>query len=401
MTPAPSGRLAENIILFARALRGAGLRVGPSQARTAVLAVRAAGFSSRDDFRSALRATLVNRAADLAVFEETFTLFWRDPGFLDRMLQMMLQQVQAPREERPKTPGQRRAEDAMAPPPRKAPPSRKRDEVELDMRLAWSGEERLRSMDFEQMSADELREAANAIRRLTLRPDPLPTRRMRRDRAGPVPDLRATLSRAIRMGGTPDRIIRKAPRRRPPDLVAICDISGSMTVYSRMLMRFLHALAYDPERRFGHVHGFTFSTRLTNVTRALRLPDPDAALAAVGTEAPDWQGGTRIGPALREFNRNWSRRVLGQGAIVLLITDGLERDDTAPLSFEAARLARSCRRLVWLNPLLRWQGFTPQAGGIRAILPHVSAFHACHSLDSLATLADAFRTDTRRTARAI
>lgn len=394
MSPAPQGKLADNVILFARALRSAGVPVGAGQARTAVRAVQAAGFTTRGDFRSAMRATLVSRAADLAVFEQTFELFWRDPGFLDRMMQMMLQTVEAPREDKPRSPGQSRAEAALGA-PRPPAPARPREELELDLRLAWSGEERLRSMDFEQMTAEELREAEAALNALRLPVAPLPTRRSRRHPHGPRPDLRATLTRAMRRGGELDGIVTRRLVKRPPDLVAICDISGSMSVYARMLLRFLHALAHDGAGQVGHVSAFTFSTRLTNVTRLLRRADPDDALAGIGQEAPDWEGGTRIGAALRDFNRNWSRRVLGRGAVVLLITDGLERDDTGTLAAEAARLARSCRRLLWLNPLLRWDGFEPRAAGVRAILPHVDGFHACHSLDSLAALAQAFTSDGR------
>jgi hypothetical protein len=200
----------------------------------------------------------------------------------------------------------------------------------------------------------------------------------------------------MRKGGEIQRLARRAPEPRHPDLVALCDISGSMSVYSRMLLRFLHALAHSEVRHWGRVHAFTFGTALTNVSRALAKAEPDAALAAIGQEARDWEGGTRIGAALARFNRDWSRRVLGRGAVVLLITDGLERGETERLAAEAERLHLSCRRLIWLNPLLRWEGFAPKAAGIRALMPHVDAFHACHSLDSLADLAAALGRDRGR-----
>jgi len=198
------------------------------------------------------------------------------------------------------------------------------------------------------------------------------------------------LRRSLRKGGEIDRLTYKSPRTRPPNLVALCDISGSMSVYSRMMMHFLHALVWAPNQGWGKVHGFTFGTQLTNVSRALYLKDVDNALAAAGQDAPDWQGGTRIGEALHRFNRDWSRRVLGQGAVVLLITDGLERGTTDQLKREIERLSLSCHRLIWLNPLLRWEEFSPKAGGIRAILPVVDSFYACHSLNSLADLSHAF-----------
>jgi uncharacterized protein with von Willebrand factor type A (vWA) domain len=193
------------------------------------------------------------------------------------------------------------------------------------------------------------------------------TRRSTPDRYGPRADPRATLREARRRAGEIQRIERKAPRVRYPDLVALCDISGSMSVYSRMLLRYLHAITHATRREWGHVHAFTFGTSLTNVTRALKQSDPDLALAAAGHEASDWEGGTRIGASLERFNKAWSRRVLTSGATVMLITDGLERDDLGLLDREAARLSRSVGRLVWLNPLLRWEGFSPRAGGVRTL----------------------------------
>jgi hypothetical protein len=236
--------------------------------------------------------------------------------------------------------------------------------------------------------------AAPALRNLRLPVDPLRTRRTAPAPRGRTPDLRATLRASLRRGGETGRILMRTPRTRPPDLVAILDISGSMSVYARTLLRFLHALSHARARGasgadWGRVHAFTLGTRLTNVSRALATGDPDAALAAVGREARDGQGGTRLGDGLHRFNADWSRRVLTRGAVVLFISDGLERGDPAALGFEAERLRRSCRRLIWLNPLLRWDGFAPEAAGIRAILPHVTDLRPCHSLDSLADLAAA------------
>jgi uncharacterized protein with von Willebrand factor type A (vWA) domain len=390
--PETPGRLTENIVHFARALRKAGVRVGPAQVQAAVEAVAAAGFTHKTDFYHTLRATLIHRAEHLEVFDQIFAMFWRDPEFIEHMIHLMSPTLRKDAEERRKKAAERRAAEALtdaAAPPRDVP---EREELTTDARISWSASERLRAMDFEQMSAAEIREAAQAVRSLSLPVKPVPTRRSVASPAGRRPDLRATLRRSMRRGGEVERIEMRKRRTRPPDLVALCDISGSMSVYSRMLMHFLHAVTWAPERGWGRVSAFTFGTRLTNVTRALAQKDPDAALAAAGRDAQDWEGGTRIGEALRRFNVDWSRRVLGQGAVVLLITDGLERGDTAVLEREIERLRLSCRQLIWLNPLLRWDGFAPKAAGIRAILPHVDSFHACHSLDSLAALSAALRT---------
>jgi uncharacterized protein with von Willebrand factor type A (vWA) domain len=388
MTTAIEGRLADNILHFVHALRKAGVKVGTAQVETAIRAVAAAGFTNRTDFYHTLRATLITRSEHLEVFHQIFAMFWRDPDFLRSLMHMLSPELEdtAPR---PKTKAaQRRAEEALGGAQGARPP-KPRDEVERQAILTWSGNEVLRAKDFEQMSAAELAEAARAVRDLDLPVRPLRTRRAQPHPGGARVDPRATLRSALRRGGEIDRIARKAPRTRPPDLVALCDISGSMSVYSRMLLRYLHGLTHATEKSWGHVHAFTFGTRLTNVTRALRLPDPDAALAAAGTDARDWEGGTRIGTALERFNKHWARRVLSSGAVVLLITDGLERDDLELLDREAARLARSARSLVWLNPLLRFDGFSARAGGVRTLLTHVDSIHACHALDSLQDLSDA------------
>jgi uncharacterized protein with von Willebrand factor type A (vWA) domain len=390
--PETKGRLAENIVHFARALPKAGVRVGPAQVQSAIEAVAAAGFTHKTDFYHTLRATLIHRAEHLDVFDQIFAMFWRDPEFIEHMIHLMSPTLRRDAEERKKKAAERRAAEALTDaetPPRDVP---EREELTTDARISWSASERLRAMDFEQMSAAEIREAARAIRALSLPVKPVPTRRSIASPTGRRPDLRVTLRRSLRRGGEVERIEMRKRRTRPPDLVALCDISGSMSVYSRMLMHFLHAVTWAPERSWGRVSAFTFGTRLTNVTRALAQKDPDAALAAAGRDAQDWEGGTRIGEALRRFNVDWSRRVLGQGAVVLLITDGLERGDTMTLEREIERLGLSCRQLIWLNPLLRWDGFAPKAAGIRAILPHVHSFHACHSLDSLADLSAALRT---------
>ena len=389
--PETHGRLAQNIVHFARALRRAGVNVGTAQVHVAVEAVERAGFTKRQDFYHTLRACLITRPEHLQTFHQVFTFFWRDPEYLERMMKMMLPLVQAMggEDEAKPEPAERRAAEALSEAQGRPAQAPEREEIELDATFSWSQHEQLRRMDFEQMSAAEIVQAARTIRTLRLPIDPLMTRRFVASAAGRVPDTRQMLRRAMRRGGEMHAIPFKKPRMRPPNLVVLCDISGSMSVYSRMMMHFLHALVWAPNSGWGDVHGFTFGTQLTNVTRALHLKDVDLALEAVGQDAPDWQGGTRIGDALARFNRDWSRRVLGQGAAVLLITDGLERGDTTLLAREAERLALSCRKLIWLNPLLRWDGFAPKAGGIRAILPHVGSFHACHSLDAMSDLARA------------
>jgi uncharacterized protein with von Willebrand factor type A (vWA) domain len=381
------GRLAENVVRFARALRAAGLRVGPGRGHVAVTAAAEVGVAAREDFYWALHAALVSRADERALFDEAFRLFWREPS--GPLAPPPLPGLRLPPEAR--RDAARRAREALEKErggPR--PPPRVRETEEA--LLAWSDREVLRTKDFEQMSAAELREAEKAVSALRLPLPELVTRRLVRDPRGERVDPRASLRAALRTGPDAIPLRWRSRRTRPPLAVALCDVSGSMSRYARVVLRFLHALARDRP----NVHAFTFGTRLTNVTRQLRARDPDAALAAVGRAVQDWDGGTRIGAALREFNLRWSRRLLAQGALVLLVTDGLDRDAGHGLAEEMRRLHRSCRRLVWLNPLLRFEGFEPRAAGIRAMLPHVDEMRTVHDLGSLARLAAALGERTVR-----
>jgi uncharacterized protein len=378
MRPEPTGeRLAANVAHFARLLRRAGLRVGPGDTLDAERAVAAIDIMQRDQFYWALHAVLVRRQADHALFDEAFRLFWRDPMGAHSALALLVPQMKTPVHRalsRRLSEAWRPPAPAAAAPPRDQPP-------QIDAFLAYSADELIRTRDFDEMSADELARARALVRRLELDVKPLVTRRVRPAVRGEI-DRARTIRAALRGGGELIALRRRERIERPPALVALCDISGSMGRYSEMLLRFLHALLV--ERGRGHV--FLFATRLTNVTRTLRHRDVDAALVQCGKAVTDWASGTRLGACLHEFNRTWSRRVLAQGAVVLLVTDGLDRDDTAGLGAEAARLRRSCRRLIWLNPLLRYAGFEPRAAGVRALLPNVDEHRAVHDLGSLEAL---------------
>lgn len=388
-------RLVANLTHFARALRRAGLPVGPGRVLTAIEAVAAAGFTKRVDFYWILHACFVSRPEERQVFNQVFRLFWRDPRYMEHMMSMMLPALRGAQEEHAAESAAKRAAEALLD-GAEAPDRPEQDDeddgdarIEIDASHTASSEERLRKLDFEQMSTAEAAEARRMLARLALPVRPIPTRRLIADTTGKRPDWRRTLRQAVRQGGEISSIARRRPATRWPALVVLCDISGSMSQYSRMVLHFIHAVANRQGQGWARVHAFTFGTRLTNITRHLRQRDVDTALNAAGAQAQDWQGGTRIGACLHTFNRDWSRRVLGQGAVVLLITDGLERDDPARLAHEMERLHLSSRRVVWVNPLLRWDGFAPRAQGIRAILPHVDTLRAGHSVASLAALAEA------------
>ncbi len=381
---AGKGRLAENVMHFARALRAAGLPVGPDRVIDALRAVELAGIRRRDDFYWTLHAVFVDRHEHSAVFDEAFRLFWRDPGIMERLLHSMLPQLEKRGTPEDKPEVSQRVAQALGPRPKPAERPEEQ-EIEIDARLTVSERERLQTRDFDSMTPEELAEARKALSRMRLPVEDIVTRRFKPGVAGGRVDLRATLKASLR-GGTGVIPLRyRVPRRRRPTLVVLCDISGSMSRYSRMFLHFVHAVTNDRDR----VHTLLFGTRLTNVTRYLRDRDVDAALARIGRTVEDWSGGTRISACLHAFNRDWSRRLLGQGAVVLLMTDGLDRDQDYSLSQEMARLHRSAMRVVWLNPLLRYDEFEPRASGIRAMLPHVDDFRPVHNLQSLSDLTEA------------
>lgn len=384
-------KLAQNITHFARALRKAGLPVGTGRVVDAIRAVEAAGFTEKRDFYWTLHACFVNRPEHRTVFAQVFRLYWRDPRYLEHMMSMMLPAIRGVQEERKADAAEKRAAQALLdgvdPDLPEAQTQDEESEIEIDATQTASSEERLRNLDFEQMSTKEVAQAKRLLARLSLPVKPIASRRGQASHLGQRIDRARTLRSAMRQGGELRDIARLHPKPRWPNLVALCDISGSMSQYSRIILHFLHTVSNAKGAGWAKVHSFTFGTRLTNITRHLQQRDVDAALAAAGAEAQDWEGGTRIGDCLHAFNRDWSRRVMGQGAVVLLITDGLERGAADQLEAEIERLHLSSRRLIWLNPLLRWDGFAPRAQGIMTMLPHVDSFRAGHSIASLEDLA--------------
>ena len=378
------GRLPENVAHFVRLLRAAGLPVGPGHTITAVRALAAVDVTAKRQFYWALHGTLVSKREHRHIFESAFRLFWRDPFGADEALAALLSRSRIPHEKPPsRAPARLAAEDETA--PRPSPDPTREATQQIPLRMAFSPTEVLRGKDFEEMTAVEMLQAKEAIRSLRLDLRPVVTRRHQPDPRGRFIDLRRTLRTSVRTGGCPLHLERKSTRTRRPTIVALCDISGSMESYSRILLHFFHALTNSADR----VHTFVFGTRLTNITRLLRDRDVDRALDHIGNTVQDWYGGTRIGASLNAFNLHWSRRLLAQGAVVLLVTDGLDREGGEGIRLQARRLRKSCRSLIWLNPLLRYRAFAPRAAGIRALLPEVDEHRPVHSLDSLAELADA------------
>jgi uncharacterized protein with von Willebrand factor type A (vWA) domain len=376
---APEGRLAENIVYFARALRAAGMPVGPGSVLDALEALNVARVGARDDFYWTLHAVFVKRHEHTILFDQAFKIFFRKRGYIEKLIASMIPQTLEPAAKSP-APGAQRIQEALF----SGLNEREKDqsEIEVDARLTVSDREVLQKKDFAQMTAAEIAAAKDAIARLTLPLDEVRTRRLTQNRRGHLIDIRRTLRASMKAGGAVIDLKYLGPRLREPPIVALLDISGSMSEYTRLFLHFLHAVT-DARKR---VTTLLFGTRLTNVTRAIRQRDPDEALAACSANVADWSGGTRIASSLRIFNKQWARRVLGQGAVVLLITDGLERDADDTLAFEIDRLHRSCKRLIWLNPLLRFHAFEARAKGVQTMLPHVDELRPIHNLDSMKEL---------------
>ncbi|MEL6871432.1 MAG: VWA domain-containing protein [Pseudomonadota bacterium] len=379
---ADGGVIAENIVHFGRVLRASGLRVGPDRTRLAIEAVLTVGLEDPRRLYWALHAAFVQKRADREIFNQAFVMFWKDPGYLEQMLSLVVPSMRASVEAEDKALSRRLSESLFRPRTPEAP--KQEDIVEIDAQGTFSATDAFNQKDFEEMSADELVRARRTISGLILPFDRLRTRRFAPSGNGRL-DLRQMIREAGARGPDALRPKWRQPRYKRPPLVILADISGSMDTYARILLHFIHALTNDRDR----VSVFLFAVRLTNITKLLRGRDPDVAISEVGREVTDWSGGTRIGTALEEFNRTWARRVLGQNATVLLITDGLDREGGEGIADAARRLSANARRIIWLNPLQRFDGYEPIAAGAAALDQHVDEHRPCHNLASLAALGQA------------
>ncbi len=386
--PAAHGRLADNVVHFVRLLRAAGLLLGTDRALLAVQALQHAGVASRAEFHAVLQACLVDRPEHLPLFDEAFGAFWRDPDLLGQLLRLRLPEVNARLQPQARASNPRLA-TALYPDSARQPPPSERAQEACDMLGAapsWSDRERLRKMDFEAMTTAEWQAARRLIGALDLQLPQQRTRRRQPALRGAIA-MRAALREMARHGGELARLPRCRPWTRPAPVVMLIDISGSMSRYSRMLLQFAQQLCGGDGSASRRVQVFVFATRLTHVTRRLVGRDPDAALAAVAKTVEDWAGGTRIAQCLGEYNRRWLQRTGGSRATVVLATDGLDYAAFDLLAAATRQLRLGCRRLLWLNPLLRYEQFEPRARGVQAILPHVDKLLPMHDVLSLESLA--------------
>lgn len=394
-----AGKLADNVVHFARVLRKAGLPVGTDRALLALQALELAGVRGRGELHDVLEACLTSRVEHRPLFDQAFHVFWRDPHLLGDIMRMT--PPTGPRSDPRRSPASQRLLDALVDSGRGAQTSlqglgnAETERPELHVQPSWSDRERLRTMDFEAMTAAESLAAQRVISALEPLLGWLRTRRHSPSQTGARLDLRQLLRDSGRRGGEIPELARSTLRTKLQPLCVIVDISGSMSRYSRMFLHFMHALMNGPRAADLRVSAFVFGTRLTHITRLLRRCDPDEALGRVARIVEDWSGGTRIAHCLREFNRRWARRIPLASSTVLLVTDGLELAEIEMLGEQAQRLSRSCRRLLWLNPLLRYDAFAPKARGVGALLPHVDEMLPVHNIESLERLVVALEQPSR------
>ena len=370
-----AGHFVENLVVFGRVLRRLGFEVAVGRILELTEALTHVDVKVRDEVFHTCRALLVQRHDQLATFAEVFDAFWRDH------LNPFARQRSNGHDARTSA-ASATASAGLLTPEEKATDEGTGDEAPEGILQTWSETERLAHKDFAEFSPEEMRRARVALDRLEWIPGERRTRRWIRGR-GPRIDLRRALMRSLRTGGEVITLPTRRRRSRLRPLVLLCDVSGSMDRYSRMLLHFAHGLAH----RRGRLEVFLFATGLTRVTRQMRLRRLHDAVDAVSDVVPDWSGGTRIGPALRQFHQRWARRVLHQAPVVLLISDGWDRGDPHVLREQVARLQRSCHRLIWLNPLIGTVNYAPLTRGLQAALPYVDDFLAARTLTDLAELA--------------
>lgn len=380
MSPKPN-RITQHIIAFGRVLRRAGLEVATGQIIDAMRATQLIGLRSRADVYQALFSVFVTRREQVELFNQAFHLFWRAPSKLPQVMSLILPQLKMPETAQSKQSlrvKQALAEnEAQIKPPQSRPKNEQKEAV--DLVLTYSPLEVLRKKDFAAFTNEEVVMARQLLSEMNWNIPSKRTRRFNPNAKGRMLDLRKTVRQSMRNEGELIQLSWRGNQTRMRDIVVLCDISGSMERYSRMLLHFIHTITAGMRR----VETFVFGTRLTRITRYLKQRDIDDAVSSVSQKVNDWAGGTRIGDALKDFNYLWARRVLRSGAVVMVISDGWDRGDIPLFEREVARLSRNCYRLIWLNPLLGYENYEPLTRGIKAAMPYIDDFLPVHNLESL------------------
>lgn len=369
------GHLLRNMVLFGRMLRVLGMEVTPTQILDLVEGLKHINVGRREDFKNTARTVLVNRYEHLPLFDRAFDLFWQARAENELSMMELGSLLQKPRRVKKELLPEQNSDNGSG-------PERESQEPKIEKIYTYSAREVLRRKDFAELTPDEMDEVKRLMQAMEWQLEQRRTRRKAHAPHGTYLDMRRTFRQNLRFGGELLQLSWRRPRQKRRPLVVICDVSGSMERYARILLKFIYVISNGLEK----VEAFAFGTRLTRLTRQLKERDIDTALDQAVAAIQDWGGGTRIGEALKSFNYEWGRRVLGQGAIVLIISDGWDRGDIDLLEHEMNRLQLSCQRLIWLNPLLGAENYEPLTRGIRAALPYIDDFLPVHNLNSLEQL---------------
>ncbi|GAC1520799.1 MAG: VWA domain-containing protein [Ktedonobacteraceae bacterium] len=392
-------RLLYRLTEFGRILWEVGIDVGPRKMLDLAETLNYIDITSKDDFYNTLKCCLLAKHEQEPVFDQMYLYYWfmRDqqgkkkveaPGAAKRdekrlrlppsERKRLAEHLNAPQEQRKDLRAEMRESERRRQAGEKAGDPDD-DDTALPQGLAYSALEALRKKDFESFTWDEVQEAKRLVAEMRWHLGMRPTRRKTPSRRGSYPDMRRIVRRNLKYGAELLELTWRKTKHKPRPLVIICDISGSMSLYSRLLLHFIHTISNG----LLNVEAFVFGTRLTRITRQLKKRDVDDAVRDVSKNVQDWSGGTRIGDALHFFNQKWSKRVLGRGAVVLVISDGWDRGDASVLEVEMDRLQHSCHRLIWLNPLLGSPDYRPLTIGMKTALPYIDNFLPAHNLDSL------------------
>ena len=374
-------KLDKNVIFFARLLRASGISLSSDSILEAIESIKLVGIENKKSFFYALQTCLIKRPEDMKIFAQAFSLFWQNPKFRDRIRELLLPQTRMQGAEEEKEELAKRIQDTLSTPENSKSRVVEEETLLIDTSGTASDNQLFKDKDFEMMSKDELQMASQSIKELLIKIPKRPFRRSENSSLGKQVSARESLRRAKRnFGSVIPKLVKKKVVSRP--VIVLLDISGSMENYSRMMIHFVHNLM----QRHKKVHAFLFGTKLTNISFHIKNKDIDVALKEISKATNDWAGGTRIRDSIFTFNKKWVRRVSSSNSIVFLITDGLDRDHNTDLFNQMERLQKSCYKLVWLNPLLRFKDFLPKSISIKRILLNVDAFFPIHSIESMRNL---------------
>ena len=375
-------KLFENILRFIRLLRNSGIKIGNQSSIDALNSIKILKIGNRNEFYWALHSNLIYRNEDTEIFDQCFHLFWQNPKILQQMFNLLLPQIGTQKAPTTNKKQLKRISDNIQK-QNKDVNIEKKEEIIFDSQMSWSNKSALNTKDFEMMSLEEIHQAEKEIKKFLIKSKTQISRRWKKNDQSTKISTKYTIKKSVKNNGIIHLAFKERIKKFRP-VVILIDISGSMESYSRMMLFLSHILI----QQYKDIEVFTFGTKLTRITNFLKNKDIDLSLDKVGKFVNDWAAGTKITSSIKDFNFNWSRRLLTQNQTLLLITDGLERDDSQNLDFEINRLSLFANNIIWLNPLLRYKKFEPKVNSIKTILRHVDKHVPIHNLNSIKNLVE-------------